>query len=213
MDEYSNKFYKKQLETVQKNLVANGFKNTVIFEDTNSMVDYVTSLIGTGKKIGIGGSQSVRLSGLLENLKSKGNEIITHTHDMNVQTRRNVWLAAQQADFYLASPQAVTFDGELIFLDAYGNRVSAIIFGPSKVLLICGRNKLVKDIETGIWRSRNIAAVKNNIRLGRENPCVKTGKCENCNSQQRICNILVVLHKKPTFTEYEIMLVNQELGY
>lgn len=213
MDEYTKTFYKKQLELVQKNLIKNGFKNTKIFDDVNSANEYIISLISTNKKVGIGGSQTVRESGLLEKIKSYSNEIVTHTHDMDVQTRINVWLKAQQADFYLASPQAVTLNGELVFLDAYGNRVSAVIYGPKKVILICGYNKIVKDIDAGIYRARNIAAVKNNIRLGRENPCVKTGKCEDCNSSTRICNVLVILYKKPTFTDYEIILVNQDLGY
>lgn len=213
MDEHSKKFYLKQLECLQKNLIKNDFKNVKIFDDINSANQYVASLISTHKKVGVGGSQTVRASGLLELLRSNNNEIITHTQDMDIQTRINVWLKAQQADFYLASPQAVTLNGEFIFLDAYGNRVSAVIYGPKKVILICGRNKIVKDIEAGIYRARNIAAVKNNLRLGRDNPCVKTGKCEDCNSSTRICNVLVILYKRPHFTDYEVILVNDELGY
>jgi L-lactate utilization protein LutB len=205
-------YNKKLLELVQTNLVKNGFE-TKIFDDIESLKNYICLQIGKNKTIGVGGSQSIRSIGLLEELKSLGNKIITHTSEMDAQTRINTWLEAQKADFYLASPQAVTINGELIFLDAYGNRVAACIYGPKKVILVCGINKIVKDIETGIWRARNIAAVINNIRLGRKNPCVVTGQCEDCDSKTRICNILVVIYKKPQYTDYEILLVNEELGF
>jgi hypothetical protein len=205
-------YNKKLLELVQTNLVKNGF-DTKIFDDIDSLKNYICSQIGKNKTIGVGGSQSIRSIGLLEELKSLGNKIITHTSEMDAQTRINTWLEAQKADFYLASPQAVTIKGELIFLDAYGNRVAACIYGPKKVILVCGIHKIVKDIETGIWRTRNIAAVINNIRLGRKNPCVVTGQCEDCDSKTRICNVLVVIYKKPQYTDYEILLVNEELGF
>ncbi len=206
-------FNKKLLENVQKELVKNGFKETKIFEDVFSAKEYICSLVGDNKKIGIGGSQTIRSIGLLEELKKQNNEIITHTSDMDAKTRIEVWLKAQSADFYFASPQAVTLNGELIFIDAYGNRVSACIYGPKKVVLVFGYNKVVKNLEEGIWRARNIAAVINNIRLERKNPCVVTGKCEDCDSTNRICNVLTVLYKKPQYTEYEIIMINDSLGY
>lgn len=212
-EKYTQIFNKKLLETVQKNLVKNGFKQTKIFENISETKEYILNLIGKNKKVGLGGSQTVRALDIIDQLKLAGNEIITHTSEMDQQTRIKTWFNAQQADFYLASPQAITLNGELVFLDAYGNRVASCIYGPGKVILIAGYNKIVKDIDTGIWRARNIAAPINNIRLNRNNPCVTTGMCENCNSPTRICNVLVVLYKKPTYTEYEILLVNEILGF
>ncbi len=206
-------FNKKLLENLKNKLISNGFKNTEVFNDVDSAKKYVCSLIGNGKKIGVGGSQTIRSMGLLEDLKQQNNEIITHTKDMDYETRIQIWLKAQNADFYLASPQAVTYNGEIIFIDAYGNRVSACIYGPKKVILLFGYNKIAKDIESGIWRARNIAAVTNNIRLQRKNPCVSTAICEDCNSNLRICNVLTILYKKPTYTEYEILIINDVLGY
>lgn len=206
-------FNKKLLEHIKNKLLLNGFKKVEIFDDIISAKQYICSLIGNNKKIGLGGSQTVKSIGLLKDLKKQNNEIITHTSDMDYEARIQTWLKAQNADFYLASPQAVTYNGEMIFIDAYGNRVSACIYGPKRVILIFGNNKIVKDIDYGIWRARNIAAVTNNIRLGRENPCVSTGKCEDCGSNTRICNVLTILYKKPPYTEYEIIMVNDILGY
>ncbi|MCX7716190.1 MAG: lactate utilization protein [Endomicrobia bacterium] len=212
-DENILQFNKKLLEIVKQNLIKNGYKKTQVFTDVDDAVQYIVNLIGDNKKVGIGGSQTVRSIGVIEQLKTAGNKIITHTPDMEPETRLKIWLEAQQSDFYLASPQAVTLNGEMIFLDAYGNRVSSCIYGPKKVVLIIGHNKIVKDIDAGILRARNFAAPINNIRLNRKNPCTTTGLCENCNSPTRICNILVILYKKPTYTEYEILLVNESLGF
>lgn len=205
-------YYQKLLEKVAKNLQKNNF-NTKVFDSVEETKQYVLSTIGKDKKVGVGGSQSVREIGLLDELSSIGNTIITHSSEMDKETRIKTWLEAQQADYYLASPQAVTINGELIFLDAYGNRVASCIYGPKKVILLCGINKIVKNIEEGIWRARNVAAPMNNIRLQRNNPCVVSSECEDCSSKTRICNVLVVLYKKPTYTDYEILLVNEYLGY
>lgn len=212
-DDNIKTFNLKTLQEVRKNLNKNGFYCSEIFEDEKKASEYILKIIGEGKTIGIGGSQTVRALGVLEELQAKGNKIITHTHSMDTQTRLETWSEAQKADFYLASPQAVTLNGELVFLDAYGNRVVSCILGPKKVILVCGNNKVVKDIESAIWRARNVAAVINNLRLKRSNPCVTTNHCQDCNSETRICNVLTVLYKKPTYTEYEVILVNKPLGY
>lgn len=212
-DENVKNFNLKILQEVKKNLTKNGFYCSEIFEEEDDLKQYIIKIIGEDKTVGVGGSQTIRVLGILEELEAKGNKIITHTHDMDSKTRLETWLKAQQADFYLASPQAVTLKGELVFLDAYGNRVTSCILGPKKVILVCGNNKIVKDLETAIWRTRNVAAVINNIRLKRQNPCVTTNQCQDCNSETRICNVLTVLYKKPTYTDYEIILVNKPLGY
>lgn len=206
-------FNKKLLEKVQKELIRNGFQEVKLFDNVEDAKKEILYEVGNNKIIGVGGSQTVRTIGLLDELKSSGNKIITHSSDMDKETRIKTWLQAQQADFYFASPQAITLNGEIVLLDAYGNRVASCIYGPKKIVLICGVNKIVNNLEQAIWRARNIAAVTNNIRLQRKNPCVATGKCEDCDSKTRICNVLVIFYKKPDYSEYEIILINEDLGY
>lgn len=212
IDENKKKFNLKRLEKLSEKLKKNGFE-TFVFEDSKSAVNHVLSVVGKSKKIGHGGCQTIKEIGLVEKLKDMGNEIITHAPGMDRQTRIETWIKAQIADFYFASPQAITMNGELIFIDGHGNRVAAVIYGPKKVLLIAGNNKIVKDLQEGFWRMRNVAAIANNIRLGKKNPCVISGKCEDCDSETRICNVASILYKKPTSTDYQIILINEELGY
>ncbi|MFQ3675899.1 MAG: lactate utilization protein [Endomicrobiia bacterium] len=211
-DSYKTNFIQKQLENISKTLAKNNFE-TYVFDTSLSATEFIQDYIGENKTIGIGGSQTIVELGLIEKLQKSKNTIFMHTKNMSLDERMIVWQKAQYADFYFASPQAITLDGKLIFLDAYGNRVSSVIFGPKKVILIAGYNKIVNNLETAFWRIRNIAAVTNNLRLSRKNPCVVTGKCEDCNSQERICNVLTVLYKKPPLTDYLVILIREDLGF
>ncbi|MHB0996786.1 MAG: lactate utilization protein [Elusimicrobiales bacterium] len=190
----------------------NGF-SAEVHPDGAAAAAALLALAGTGKKVGIGGSMTVAALGLAEKLSAAGNEIITHRPGMPPEERRAVWLAALASDLYLASPQAVTLDGKLVLVDGNGNRCAAVTWGPRRIILLAGVNKLARDQQEGLWRSRNTAAIANNIRLEKDNPCVKTGRCEDCSSPSRICNVATVLWKKPPVSDMLVMLINEELGY
>ncbi len=113
----------------------------------------------------------------------------------------------------MASPNAITLDGRLIFVDKIGNRTAGMTFGPKKVIAVAGVNKIVADEKAGYERIRTYAAPVNAKRLKLETPCTKTGVCCDCDSPQRICGIAVTLWKKPAYTEYHIILVPEELGF
>ncbi|HNW45769.1 MAG TPA: lactate utilization protein [Elusimicrobiales bacterium] len=212
MDENLKKAGLKMLEAAAAALKKNNFASSV-HPDAPAAAAYLVKMVGAGKTAGFGGSVTLASLELQEKLRAAGNTVLTHAPGMDKEARRGVWAKAQAADFYFASPQALTMRGELLLLDGNGNRISACACGPRKVVLVAGVNKLVKDLDAGLWRMRNVAALANNIRLNKENPCVKTGKCEDCASPQRICNALLVLYKKPSILDMEIVLVNEELGY
>lgn len=199
------------LKNVKEALLKNKF-NCEIFQERDTLINYVVSLIGEGKRIGLGGSMTVKELGLVDIL-SKKNTIFTHKPEMNYQERRKTWLNAIDSDFYLVSPQAITLDGKLIFIDGTGNRTAAVNWGPKHIIAISGINKVVKDLDEGLWRIRNISAIRNNIRLGKRTPCVITGKCEDCFSDDRICNILTILYKKSRVTDITVCLLNEDIGY
>lgn len=192
-------------------LKSNGF-NVEICDSREEAATKIVSLIGEDKKVGFGGSMTLNQIGFIPEIKTK-NKVYFHTPEMNMEERRKVWLACMDCDFYLASPQAITSDGKLIFIDGTGNRCAALTWGPRHIILPTGRNKIVKDTEEGLWRMRNVSAIANNIRLNKKNPCVSTGKCEDCSSPERICNIVTQIWKKPKVTNYTVILVNENLGY
>jgi D-serine deaminase-like pyridoxal phosphate-dependent protein len=202
----------KILENAAQALRKNGFE-TDVFADGSTAAAHILELIGSGKTVGMGGTMSVADLGLAERLTAAKNEIVTHLPGMGPEERRRTFQRAQAADFYIASPQAVTRDGKMIFVDGVGNRVSAIAYGPGRVILLAGRNKLVRDTDEGLRRMRDVSALANNIRLDKANPCVKAGRCVDCSSPERICNVVTMFWKKPQSAEYSVVLVNEELGY
>jgi len=121
------------------------------------------------------------------------------------------------ADVMVASSNALTMDGRLVNLDGTGNRVAAMLFGPKKVVLVVGMNKVVADLEAAYARVRTIAAPANNMRLakayGLKNPCVEDGRCHNCRSETKICNIWTTIEGSSVKDRIHVVLVGEDLGY
>jgi L-lactate utilization protein LutB len=212
MDENKKAYGMKALGRAAEALKKNGFAAEV-YADGAAAAAAVLALAGSGRRVAHGGSVTVCELGLPEKLAAAGNEVITHKPGMPPEERRKVWLAALDSDLYLASPQAVTLDGKLVLVDGNGNRCAAVTWGPRRIVLLAGVNKLARDQQEGLWRARNTAAIANNIRLKKDNPCVKTGRCEDCASPSRICNVATLLWKKPAVSDIHVLLVNEELGY
>ena len=107
----------------------------------------------------------------------------------------------------------MTVNGELINIDGIGNRVNAASFGPGKVILVAGYQKIVEDIQGGLHRIKNVAAPLNARRLNVDVPCARVGRCVDCNSPNRICRVIVIHERKPLLTEVLVILVGEELGF
>jgi hypothetical protein len=203
----------KALAGAAEALKKNGFEAAVC-ADRAEAAQKVLSILGKGRRVGLGGSMTLEELGLPDVLEKAGHRVVTHRPGQAPEERARACREAQAADFYLASPQAVTRDGKLIFIDGFGNRVSALLHGPGAAILVVGRNKLVSGTDEGLWRMRNVAGVANSIRLGKKNPCVETGRCMDCASPERICNAVVMLWKRPrALAAFHVILVNEELGY
>ena len=117
------------------------------------------------------------------------------------------------ADIMIASSNAITLDGRLVNLDGMGNRVAAMAFGPKKVILLVGMNKVVPDLKTAMARVKHYAAPVNNIRLGYKNPCTETGLCSDCKTPQRICNIWSIIEGHMIKNHIHVKLIGESLGY
>ncbi len=117
------------------------------------------------------------------------------------------------ADLMIASSNAITLDGKLVNLDGMGNRVASMTFGPQKVILLVGMNKVAPDLESAIARVKHYAAPANNIRYGLKNPCVETGLCTDCKTPQRICNMWSIIEGHMIQNRIHVKLIGENLGY
>jgi hypothetical protein len=117
------------------------------------------------------------------------------------------------ADVMIASSNAVTLDGRLVNLDGMGNRVAAMTFGPRRVILVVGMNKVAPDLDSAMARVKHYAGPINAIRIGINTPCVATGLCSDCSSPQRICNMWSVIEGHMVKGRIHVKLVGENLGY
>ncbi len=205
-------FYQKRAEKCAQALTKNGF-HVQVFPDTTSAAQRVLELCREAQSIGFGGSLTLGQLGIYKALRDSGKTLLHHgLPHLTPQERMEIMRQQQTCDLFLSSTNAVTLDGKLVNIDGTGNRVSAISFGPQKVVVVAGANKIVANVEDAIQRIKEYAAPMNSKRLGFDTPCATTGFCAECSSPRRICNIVTVLEKCPPRTPIHVILVAQSLG-
>ncbi|MCF8033759.1 MAG: lactate utilization protein [Desulfarculaceae bacterium] len=117
------------------------------------------------------------------------------------------------ADVMVASSNAITLDGRLVNLDGMGNRVAAMTFGPAKVVLVVGMNKVAPDLESAMARVKHYAAPVNAARINCETPCTVNGLCADCRAPKRICNFWSIIEGSMVPGRLHVVLVGENLGY
>ncbi len=213
MDDNARWNHLTRLELAAKALQKHGFTALVVADKQEAKAK-VLELIPAGAHVGVGGSITIRELGLIAALESSGHKVSQHwqpglSREDDLAIRREEVIA----DVFIASSNAVTMTGELVNIDGVGNRVAAQFFGPKKTILIAGVNKLAKDVTEGIWRARNIACSANSRRLNYKTPCATAGYCNDCNSPDRSCRVLVIMERQPNRSDVTVVLVNEDLGY
>lgn len=199
----------KVVEALQKNNFTASYVNT-----RKEALDKLAAIIPGDATVGIGGSWTIKEIGIDTLLEERGNTVFNHNKP-GLSPEESLALRHKQmsCDVFLTSTNALTLKGELVNVDGSGNRVAAMIFGPKKVIVVTGVNKLVTDIDTAMDRIELFAAPINNKRLNRPNPCTVTGECMDCQGPTRICNVTTVMHKKPAGADVEVIIIGEELGF
>lgn len=196
---------------VEKNLKDKGYTVT-IFQTAAEAVKYLDTQIDR-QTVGFGGSMTLEKMGVYETLQSH-NTVFWHQRIPEGKTSKKIRLAANNATIYISSVNGLAETGEIINIDGNCNRVASIFYGHEKVYLVIGKNKLAKDYDSALYRARNIASPLNAKRAGVKTPCaIKGDKCYDCKSPERICRGLSVLWGKPMTGEFEVILIDEELGY
>ena len=169
-------------------------------------------IIPEGATVSWGGTMSAEEIGLKDAMK-KGNYKVIDREGAPQDQKRALELEAYGCDYYIAGSNAITEDGILVNLDGNSNRVSAIAYGPSHVLMIIGMNKVVRDLDAALSRTRNEAAPINAQRFDINTPCKKTGYCADCKSPDSICCNLLITRLERHPDRIKVILVNDDLGY
>lgn len=182
--------------------------------------ELMISLMKEGETVSVGGSMTLAEIGAMEELRSGKYNFLDRAAEG--ADREKIYRDSFFADTYITSSNAITESGELYNVDGNGNRVSAMIFGPKSVIVIAGKNKIVKNLEEAAKRVKKIAAPKNTSRLSCDTYCSETGvcvaaeaknMCDGCKSESRICASYVALSYQRIKDRIKVIIVDEELGY
>ena len=212
---------KNTIEALQRNLM-----DAMYAENSAEAVELVKKIISKGSVVGTGGSQTLIQTGIIRFLQNGDFEFLNRAKPgLKKEETEEILARSLTADVFLCSANAITENGELFNVDGLGNRISAICYGPKKVIVVAGVNKIVKNIEQAITRLRTEAAPKNAARLGCATPCNHTGicfagenadinsVCDGCLSDDRICCNYLISGRQRIKNRISVIICNENLGY
>ncbi|MBQ4650394.1 MAG: lactate utilization protein [Firmicutes bacterium] len=210
---FLKKKYDKAGPLVAKELEKRGF-DAYYVSTKEEAKDKVLSMIPEGSSVAWGGSMTLNETGIKDAIKAGNYTVIDRE---TAQPFTDEWMAimrqALTSDFFLMSSNAITEDGQLVNIDGLGNRVAALCFGPKEVIVVSGMNKVVCSLDDAWERARNFASPLNSQRYENlANPCVVTGMCSDCKSQQSICSQFVVTRLVKN-KRVKVVLVGEDLGF
>ncbi len=205
-------YYQKLAATVIKGLNKRHMEGYYC-DTAEAAKELALSLIPADSSAAFGGSVTLDEVGIPDALRSRSDvNLLDRSKATSPEETKKIFHDSLSCDYYLMSTNAITQDGELINIDGTGNRVAALIYGPENVIIIAGLNKVVKDVEEGVSRSRNTAAAQNCIRLSKNTPCSVTGVCGNCLGET-ICDQIVITRASRVPNRIKVILVGEELGF
>ncbi|MCD6238696.1 MAG: lactate utilization protein [Thermotogae bacterium] len=212
-----NEIKKRYYEILAKRLISNLKPHNIegyYFENGNEAREFIISQIPRQSVVGIGGSTTVKEIGLLDALR-QGYPNLYDQYEEGISLEESLKLrkASLMADYYVTGTNAITVDGAIVNIDGYGNRVAAMIFGPKKVFIVMGVNKICFTLQQALERAKNVAAVINNLRLKTSNPCVKIAECTDCDDVESICNVTTIINRQPSKGRMKVVLINEHLGF
>ena len=216
MDKPVENYWQKRLSEVKNALEENNFE--VFLADNAADASKIVQeeiLPKTGAKtVSWGGSMTFIATGLYNSIKDNPNLEILDTFNKSLSGEEKIELRRRSllVDLFITGTNAITEMGQLVNLDMIGNRIGGITFGPKHVVILVGRNKIVSDLEDAMYRIMNYVAPANAMRLDMKTPCVKTSRCEECKSPDRICNTWTITEKSFPKGRVKVVLINEDLG-
>jgi L-lactate utilization protein LutB len=212
-EEYQNWLWEKLGERTVENLKKHGF-DAVFVGDASAARQVILDLTKGYRTFGFGGSETTRGLGIMADLAARGAVIYDHWQEgLTPEADLALRLDMGRCDCFFTSANAISATGEVVNVDGIGNRTNAMTFGPKKVVIVAGMNKVTADLASALQRVKEVAAPMRARSLNMPTPCAETGQCSDCNSPMRICRITTILHRRPMRTDTTVVLINQALGF
>ncbi len=206
--------YRCECENLKPILEEKGY-SCIIAENADEARRLCMSLVPEGASIAVGGSVTLQQTGIMDDVYSEKYNFIDRFHTATFEEMLDKYREGYSADVMISSTNAITKKGQLVNIDCTGNRTGQIAFGPKKVIIVAGANKIVDTVEDGLKRAKKVAPM-NARRITHKTPCATDdcNQCCDCNVQPRICNVTSVVEGCTYFPgRITVILVPEELGY
>lgn len=185
------------------NLIKNWQKRNIsalYCDKKEQATDKILEIIPQTATVGVCGSVTLGELGVVRLLEARGTKVFNQykpaiAREESLRLRRQGALA----DYYLASANAISGKGELVFLSAYGHRTAGIA-NAKNVIVVCGTNKLTADLEAAIKRAKGYAMPLNYKRL-------------NWDSSRQMCCQVLIIEAEVTADRLKVILVGEPLGF
>lgn len=212
MEEAKRKAYEKRGQLLVKHLKSRCFDACYCATREEALAKALEQ-IPEGASIGWGGSASAREIGLMDAIRQGNYRPIDRDNAAGPEEAKRLMKESLLADVFLTGTNALSLDGELVNIDGTGNRLGGILFGPEKVLVIAGMNKVVATLEDAGTRARTVAAPMNKQRFPMPTPCEVTGTCGDCKGDSCICNQILITRNCRPAGRISVILVGEDLGF
>ena len=181
--------------------------------DRAAALEKILELIPQDHVVSWGGAATVDELGVKEALRQRGQAVIDRDTAKDAQERQQMLKQALTCDTFLMGSNAISADGQLVNIDGTGNRVAALCFGPTQVVVVAGMNKVAGDLDGAMRRAREVAAPRNAQRVPRTPPCVANGLCGDCKGPDSICAQIVTTRLCKPAGRIKVVLVGEDLGF
>lgn len=205
-------YYEKRGNILVKNLRSRHFE-AYYCNDKQEALEKALDLIPDGSSVGWGGAMSAVEIGLMDAIRNGDYRALDREACQTPEDRQKLEMDCLAADVFITGANAMSMDGQMVSIDGTGNRVAAIIYGPKKVLVVTGMNKVCDTLEGAVQRARTVAAPMNMQRFMKDTPCAVTGVCGDCKSETCICNQILVTRNCRPANRICFLVVGEDLGF
>ncbi|UPA28950.1 lactate utilization protein [Terrisporobacter glycolicus] len=203
----------KKIEKTINNLQKNNIKGYYA-KNNEEVINIIKDIAKEGEMVSVGGSMTLFETKVIDLLRSgRYNFLDRYEENLTPADMKEIYRKSFYADTYFSSTNAITEEGEIFNVDGNGNRVAAMLYGPDKVVLVVGVNKIVKNIDEALSRNKNISGPANAKRLNTATPCAKVGYCMDCKSDDRICCEYTIIKRQRTKNRMYVIFINDVLGF
>lgn len=205
-------FYEKKGQRLVENLKKRHF-DAYYCANAADALKQALEIIPEGSSVGWGGTKSAEEIGLLDAIRKGNYRAIDRDACTTPEEKEQAANDALFADVFIAGANAMSLEGEMITIDGTGNRLAAIVYGPKKVVVLVGMNKVCDTLEAAVERARTVAGPINMQRFMKNTPCAVTGCCGDCKSPDCICNQILITRNCRPAKRICYIVVGEELGF